>query len=141
MCGLVGIFSSEDRRPIDRHLLETMTDSLAHRGPDGRGFLVDGGIGLGHRRLSIIDLAGGQQPMYNEDRSVAVVYNGEIYNFKELAAELRSAGHVFRSVCDTEVIVHAWEEWGADCVRRFRGLFADRTSVVEGKWLTLRVII
>src|SRR3546814_13665599 len=85
-------------------LLETMTDSLAHRGPDGRGFLVDGGIGLGHRRLSIIDLAGGQQPMYNEDRSVAVVYNGEIYNFKELAAELRSAGHVFRSVCAPAVI-------------------------------------
>src|SRR3546814_7666422 len=91
MCGLVGIFSSEDRRPIDRHLLETMTDSLAHRGPDGRGFLVDGGIGLGHRRLSIIDLAGGQQPMYNEDRSVAVVYNGEIYNrSEEHTSELQS---------------------------------------------------
>src|SRR3546814_18364583 len=94
-----------------------MTDSLAHRGPDGRGFLVDGGIGLGHRRLSIIDLAGGQQPMYNEDRSVAVVYNGEISNFQELAAEPRSAGPVFRSVSYTEVIHPPREGWGAHRVR------------------------
>src|SRR3546814_7882482 len=124
MCGLVGIFESRDLRAIDRRLREAMTDSLAHRSPDGEGFHLAEGIGLGHRRLSIIDLAGGQQPMYNEDRSVSVVYNGEIYNFKDLARELRDLGHVFRSVCDTGVIVHAWEEWGADCVRRFRGMFA-----------------
>jgi len=124
MCGLAGIFDSAGRRPIDRHLLQMMTDSLAHRGPDGQGFHISEGIGLGHRRLSIIDLAGGQQPMYNEDGHVAVVYNGEIYNFKALAQELRGIGHRFRSVCDTEVVVHAWEEWGADCVKRFRGMFA-----------------
>src|SRR3546814_20955754 len=101
-----------------------MTDSLAHRGPDGRGFLVDGGIGLGHPRLSIIDLAGAQQPMYNEDRSVAVVYKGEIYTFNDLAADLRSAGHVIRRACYTVVTVHPLAVWGADCARRFRGLFA-----------------
>lgn len=101
-----------------------MTDSLEHRGPDGHGYHIAEGIGLGHRRLSIIDLAGGHQPMFNEDGSVAVVYNGEIYNFKELAQELRDCGHQFHSVCDTEVIVHAWEEWGEDCVKRFRGMFA-----------------
>ena len=135
MCGLVGIFDSTGRRPIDRSLLQTMTDSLAHRGPDGQGFHLAEGIGLGHRRLSIIDLAGGQQPMYNEDGTVAVVYNGEIYNFKELAQELRNCGHRFHSVCDTEVIVHAWEEWGADCVKRFRGMFAF--ALWDGKLETL----
>jgi len=124
MCGLVGIFDSKGRRPIDSGLLTAMNDSLAHRGPDGDDIYLKEGIGLGHRRLSIIDLAGGAQPMFNEDHSVAVVYNGEIYNFKELVQELRDRGHRFRSVCDTEVIVHAWEEWGADCVRRFRGMFA-----------------
>jgi asparagine synthase (glutamine-hydrolysing) len=124
MCGLAGIFDTTGRRPIDQALLKTMTDSLAHRGPDGHGLHVDDGIGLGHRRLAIIDLHSGQQPMYNENGSVAVVYNGEIYNFKELAQELRDCGHQFHSVCDTEVIVHAWEEWGADCVKRFRGMFA-----------------
>jgi asparagine synthase (glutamine-hydrolysing) len=124
MCGLVGIFDSVDRREIDRSLLTSMTSSLAHRGPDGHGYHLAKGIGLGHRRLSIIDLEGGQQPMFNEDHSVSVVYNGEIYNFQELAQELRGCGHQFHSVCDTEVIVHAWEEWGADCVKRFRGMFA-----------------
>ncbi len=123
MCGLAGIFDSRDQRPIDRDLLTAMTDSLEHRGPDGAGYHVAEGIGLGHRRLSIIDLAGGQQPLFNEDHSVSVVYNGEIYNFKELAQELTECGHEFRTVCDTEVIVHAWEEWGADCVKRFRGMF------------------
>ena len=124
MCGLVGIFDTQERAPIDRNLLTRMTDSLAHRGPDGDGFYVSDGIGLGHRRLSIIDLAGGQQPLFNEDHSVTVVYNGEIYNFKALARELTDRGHRFRTVCDTEVIVHAWEEWGPDCVKRFRGMFA-----------------
>ena len=124
MCGLVGIFDTVDRRPIDRDLLVAMNDSLSHRGPDGDGFYVADGIGLGHRRLSIIDLAGGHQPLFNEDHTVAVVYNGEIYNFKELAQQLRARGHQFRTMCDTEVVVHAWEEWGPDCVTHFRGMFA-----------------
>src|SRR3546814_19421419 len=124
MCGLVGIFESRDRRAIDRRLLEAMTDSLAHRGPDGEGFHLAEGIGLGHRRLSIIDLAGGQQPMYNEDRSVSVVYNGEIYNFKDLARDLRDLGHVFRNVRATEVIVHDRNAWGPDSVRPFRRMLA-----------------
>jgi len=124
MCGLAGIFDTRDQRPIDRDLLVAMTDALSHRGPDGDGFHVGDGIGLGHRRLSIIDLAGGHQPLFNEDHSVVVVYNGEIYNFVELAHQLRALGHQFRTVCDTEVVVHAWEEWGADCVKRFRGMFA-----------------
>lgn len=124
MCGLAGIFDSRERRPIDRDLLSAMTDSLSHRGPDGAGYYVAEGIGLGHRRLSIIDLAGGHQPLFNEDHSVSVVYNGEIYNFRELASQLRALGHHFRTVCDTEVVVHAWEEWGPDCVKRFRGMFA-----------------
>src|SRR5262245_25136558 len=114
MCGLAGIFDSKDRRPIDRDLLTAMTNSLSHRGPDGAGFHVGGGIGLGHRRLSIIDLSGGHQPLFNEDNSIAVVYNGEIYNYRELASQLRALGHQFRTVCDTEVVVHAWEEWGPD---------------------------
>ncbi len=124
MCGLAGIFNTRAAGPVDRALLTAMTDSIQHRGPDGAGYHVDDGIGLGHRRLSIIDLAGGHQPLFNEDHSVCVVYNGEIYNFKELEDELRELGHKFRTVCDTEVIVHAWEEWGADCVKRFRGMFS-----------------
>jgi len=101
-----------------------MNDSQFHRGPDESGIHVEPGVGLGHRRLSIIDLSSGQQPLYNEDRSVVVSYNGEIYNFKELAESLISKGHVFNTKCDTEVVVHAWEEWGDDCVNKFRGMFA-----------------
>jgi asparagine synthase (glutamine-hydrolysing) len=124
MCGLAGLFDSRARSPIDPALLSRMTDSLAHRGPDGSGLHIGAGIGLGHRRLSIIDLAGGSQPMANETGRVIVVFNGEIYNFRELAAELSAAGHRFQSHSDTEVIVHGWEEWGPDCVRRFDGMFA-----------------
>ncbi len=131
MCGLVGIFDSRERRPIDELLLSRMNDSQTHRGPDAGGIHVEPGLGLAHRRLSIIDLSNGRQPLFNEDKSVVVVYNGEIYNFRELEKELREAGHVFRTRCDTEVIVHAWEEWGEACVERFRGMFAfalwDRT--------------
>jgi asparagine synthase (glutamine-hydrolysing) len=101
-----------------------MNDSLYHRGPDGEGIFVEPGIGLGHRRLSIIDLSGGAQPLFNEDHSVVVVFNGEIYNFSRLTEELIALGHRFRTHCDTEVIVHAWEEWGESCVERFRGMFA-----------------
>jgi len=124
MCGLAGIFDTRGRRPIDGELLAAMTAALVHRGPDDGGTYADAGVGLGHRRLSIIDLASGHQPLFNEDGTVAVTYNGEIYNFAELIEELRDLGHVFRTRCDTEVIVHAWEEWGARCVERFRGMFA-----------------
>lgn len=125
MCGLVGIFDLRDgERRIDGDLLSRMNDRQLHRGPDEGGLHVEPGVGLGHRRLSIIDLASGQQPLFNEDHSVVVVYNGEIYNFPELSEELIAAGHVFRTHCDTEVIVHAWEQWGETCVERFRGMFA-----------------
>lgn len=109
---------------IDEGLLSRMNELQFHRGPDEGGVHVEPGIGLAHRRLSIIDLSGGHQPLFNEDGSVAVVYNGEIYNFHELTDELIKAGHRFRTRCDTEVIVHAWEEWGEACVERFRGMFA-----------------
>lgn len=124
MCGLVGIVDLKGRREIDRALLTRMNESQAHRGPDEGGIHTAPGVGLGHRRLSIIDLSSGQQPLFNEDGSVVVVYNGEIYNFQELGRELAELGHVFRTHCDTEVIVHAWEEWGKACVERFRGMFA-----------------
>ena len=105
-------------------LLRRMTDALYHRGPDGDGFYCAPGIGLGHRRLAIVDLVTGDQPMFNEDRTVCVVFNGEIYNFQPLMAELAALGHVFRTRSDTEVIVHAWEEWGEGCLDHFNGMFA-----------------
>ncbi|HEX4885205.1 MAG TPA: XrtA/PEP-CTERM system amidotransferase, partial [Casimicrobiaceae bacterium] len=101
-----------------------MNESQHHRGPDGGGVHVEPGVGLGHRRLAIIDVATGQQPLYNEDGSVAIVFNGEIYNYRELIPELAALGHVFRTRSDTEVIVHAWEAWGEGCVDRLRGMFA-----------------
>ena len=112
------------RRPPDSRILERMNDALVHRGPDAFGYHVEPGVGLAHRRLSIIDLKGGVQPLYNEDKSVVVTYNGEIYNFQSLIEELTSLGHSFHTRCDTEVIVHAWEQWGERCVERFRGMFA-----------------
>ncbi len=124
MCGFVGIFDTLGKRPIDEALLRRMNEVQRHRGPDDAGDHVESGIGLAHRRLSIIDLTSGRQPMYNEDGSVVVVYNGEIYNFKDIQSELIGRGHTFRTRCDTEVIIHAWEEWGASSVDRFRGMFA-----------------
>jgi asparagine synthase (glutamine-hydrolysing) len=124
MCGLAGLFDSRATRAIDPRRLTAMTDSISHRGPDDAGYYQAPGIGLGHRRLSIIDLASGHQPLFNEDGTVVVAYNGEIYNFPALMAELRALGHVFATRCDTEVIVHAWEQWGPACVERFRGMFA-----------------
>jgi asparagine synthase (glutamine-hydrolysing) len=124
MCGIAGIFDCERRSEIDRALLRRMTGALAHRGPDGDGFYDAPGIGLGHRRLAIIDLAGGDQPIFNEDGTVCVVFNGEIFNFQPLMAELAALGHRFRTRSDTEVIVHAWEEWQEACLDRFNGQFA-----------------
>jgi asparagine synthase (glutamine-hydrolysing) len=124
MCGITGIFDTRDRRDIDRAVLQRMNDSQLHRGPDEGSVHVEPGLGFGHRRLSIIDIATGQQPLFNEDGSVVVVFNGEIYNYQALIPELQAAGHVFRTKSDTEVIVHAWEQWGEACVGRFRGMFA-----------------
>jgi len=124
MCGFVAIFDLRGKRDIDRGLLDRMNESQHHRGPDGGGLHLEPGVGLGHRRLAIIDVASGQQPLFNEDGSVVVVFNGEIYNFQELIPELTALGHTFHTRSDTEVIVHAWEAWGEACVERFRGMFA-----------------
>ena len=124
MCGITGLFDTRERSDISRAVLMQMNAAIAHRGPDDEGLHLEPGIGLGHQRLSIIDLASGHQPLYNEDGSVAVVFNGEIYNFQSLVSELAAFGHVFRTHSDTEVIVHAWEQWGERCVERFRGMFA-----------------
>jgi len=123
MCGIVGIFDIRGGE-IDRGLLERMNQTQIHRGPNEGAIHIEPGIGLGHRRLSIMDVASGQQPLFNEDGSVVVIFNGEIYNFQTLAAELAALGHQFRTHCDTEVIVHAWEQWGERCVDRFNGMFA-----------------
>ena len=124
MCGITGIFDTRGGSDISRALLQRMNDSQLHRGPDEGSVHIELGVGLGHRRLSIIDLATGQQPLFNEDGSVVVVFNGEIYNYQQLIAELQALGHVFHTKSDTEVIVHAWEAWGSSCVKRFRGMFA-----------------
>ncbi|KAB8041578.1 XrtA/PEP-CTERM system amidotransferase [Janthinobacterium aquaticum] len=124
MCGIVGIFDLQGQRDIDAALLARLNHSLRHRGPDEDGLHREPGVGVGHRRLSVIDLASGQQPLYNADRSVVIVFNGEIYNYRSLMAELRRFGHQFRTQSDTEVIVHAWEQWGEQCVQRLRGMFA-----------------
>lgn len=123
MCGIAG-YLNFDKAPIDKSCLIAMTRQLSHRGPDGEGLLARNNVGIGHRRLAIIDLATGQQPIFNEDGRVAITYNGELYNYQELAGQLQLRGHVFQTKSDTEVIVHAWEEWGPACVERFRGMFA-----------------
>lgn len=124
MCGITGVFDTRSTSEIDRNLLHRMNETLIHRGPDEGEVYVESGLGLGHRRLSIMDVSSGQQPLFNEDGSVVVVFNGEIYNFQKLVGELTALGHRFRTHCDTEVIVHAWEEWGERCVERFSGMFA-----------------
>jgi asparagine synthase (glutamine-hydrolysing) len=123
MCGFAAWFDPAGTPP-DRAWLAAAADSIAHRGPDDAGYLAEPGIGLAFRRLSIVDLAGGHQPLANEDGSAWIVYNGEVYNHAELRAELESRGHRFRTRCDTEAILHAWEEWGEACVERLRGMFA-----------------
>jgi asparagine synthase (glutamine-hydrolysing) len=124
MCGIAGIYNFRNNRPVDGALVESMTEALHHRGPDDRGFFLSGCLGLGMRRLSIIDLEGGAQPIGNEDGSVQVVCNGEIYNYRHLRRGLEAAGHSFRTRSDTEVLVHGYEEWGVDLLQRLNGMFA-----------------
>ncbi|GJL68160.1 MAG: asparagine synthetase B [Nitrospirales bacterium] len=123
MCGLCGVVYSDPKRPVNRDMLHHMTNMLSHRGPDGNGYFVKPGIGLGFRRLSIIDLETGDQPISNEDNSVTVLCNGEIYNYKELRQDLEAAGHRFRTHSDVEVIVHLYEDYGVRCVDFLRGMF------------------
>jgi len=124
MCGICGIVNFDRTELADRSAIAKMTDSLAHRGPDDEGHFIEGPVGLGFRRLSIIDLSGGRQPIFNEDGSAAIIFNGEIYNYRDLAAELAAAGHTFKTRSDTETILHAYEEYGEDCVHHLRGMFA-----------------
>src|SRR2546425_711206 len=123
MCGIAG-FVNRHGRPADAELLRAMTDVLAHRGPDGDGHYVTGPVALGHRRLAIIDLVTGAQPMGSEDGTLWITYNGEVYNFAELRRELEARGYSFRTTSDTEVILRAWEAFGPACVERLRGMFA-----------------
>lgn len=120
MCGICGIVRKGDNKDI----IKKMNDRIMHRGPDGEGYYIDGDIAFGHRRLSIIDLSTGDQPIYNEDNSVVTVYNGEIYNYVELRSELESLGHEFKTKSDTEVLVHGYEEWHTDLPKHLRGMFA-----------------
>ena len=124
MCGISGIFEFDQARVVEREAVHRMNESLRHRGPDDEGIFIGPGIGLGHRRLSIIDVAGGHQPISNEDGTVWVMFNGEIYNYAELRHELLSKGHMFTTRSDTEAIVHLYEECGEECFARLRGMFA-----------------
>src|SRR5262245_1259836 len=124
MCGIVGICQLNDE-PVASSLLRGMTNSIIHRGPDGEGFYTDGAVGLGHRRLAIIDLSpAGHQPMSNQAGDLIITYNGEVYNFQELRVELEARGHAFHSRTDTEVVLHAYDRWGEACVEHFNGMFA-----------------
>src|SRR5437879_8018249 len=123
MCGSCGQYNCGSQAPVLRRHIEEMTKSLVHRGPDDEGYYIAGPLGLGFRRLSIIDLAGGHQPMSDQEESVWVVFNGEIYNFLELRRELEACGHVFRTRSDTEVIVHGYKQWGDEVLNRLSGTF------------------
>lgn len=123
MCGICGQYNFGDRAPVEHHTLKRMAASITHRGPDDEGYYIEGALGLGFRRLSIIDLAGGHQPMSDVEETVWVIFNGEIYNFPELKQELESHGHRFRTKSDTEVIVHGYKQWGDDVFNRLNGMF------------------
>ena len=124
MCGIAGIFNTRNEDIPQIELINRMTDAITHRGPDESGIHLEPGLALGHRRLSVIDIASGQQPLFNADRSAAIVFNGEIYNFMQLRPELEALGYRFTTNSDTEVILHAWQAWGSQCVQRLRGMFA-----------------
>jgi len=137
MCGICGQFNFRDQRPVRRADLEAMTKSIAHRGPDDEGYFIAGPLGFGFRRLSIIDLAGGHQPMSDQEESVWVVFNGEIYNFPALKRELQSHGHIFRTNSDTEVIIHGYKQWGDEVLNRLNGMFGLAIWDVRRKRLVI----
>src|SRR5215469_6799386 len=124
MCGLTGLFDCRGERDFDPALIQAMTDAVAHRGPDGEGVFQAPGVALGHRRLAFIDLAGGIQPMATADGALTITFNGEIYNFPELMAELKAGGAQFQTRSDTEVILHGWRRWGTGLFPKLRGMFA-----------------
>src|SRR5512135_2514772 len=124
MCGICGQLVSNPAQAADGELLQRLNATIRHRGPDSEGYYVNESVGLAISRLAVIDVTGGQQPIYNEDGAIVVVFNGEIYNFRELRAELEKLGHRFRTQSDTEVIVHGYEQWGDGAVTRFNGMFA-----------------
>ncbi|MFM2100998.1 MAG: hypothetical protein RLZZ366_2537, partial [Pseudomonadota bacterium] len=124
MCGIAGLFHLETPKPVDPARVQLMTDVQTHRGPDGSGIWTAPGIGLGHRRLSIIDVAGSPQPMATADGAVTITYNGEVYNFAEIRTELEALGHQFRTAGDTEVILIGYRQWGVNMLPRLNGMFA-----------------
>ena len=137
MCGIAGIFHYETVKPVDPKRVERMTDTLAHRGPDGSGVWTAPGVGLGHRRLSIIDLDGSPQPMRSADGRAVIAFNGEIYNYRELRRELERGGAHFRTDGDTETILAAWQKWGVDCLSRLDGMFAFALYDIDRRQLFL----
>ncbi|MEM8724287.1 MAG: XrtA/PEP-CTERM system amidotransferase, partial [Pseudomonadota bacterium] len=137
MCGIAGLFHAEAPKPVDPNRVEKMCDAMVHRGPDGAGVWTDLGVGLGHRRLSIIDLEGSPQPMHSADGRAVIVFNGEIYNFRELRAELEKGGARFNTDGDTEVILAAWQRWGVDCLERLHGMFAFALYDLDKRQLLL----
>ncbi len=137
MCGVAGIFHLETPKPVDPARVERMCDAMVHRGPDGAGVWTDSGVGLGHRRLSIIDLEGSPQPMHSADGRCVIVFNGEVYNFRELRRELEQDGAEFRTEGDTEVILAAWQRWGVDCLSKLHGMFVFALYDLDRRQLLL----
>src|SRR5438552_5231249 len=137
MCGICGQFNFVGNEPVELETIRRMTGTIAHRGPDDEGYLFAGSLGFGFRRLSIIDLAGGHQPMSDAEETVWVMLNGEIYNFKELRADLEQRGHCFRTNSDTEVIVHGYKEWGAEVLNHLNGMFGLAIWDVKEKRLVV----
>jgi asparagine synthase (glutamine-hydrolysing) len=137
MCGIVGIVAGEHQGRVDAAEIHQMCAAIVYRGPDDEGIYTEGAVGLGMRRLSIIDVAGGHQPVHNEDRSVWVVFNGEIYNFLDLREKLQAKGHTFYTDSDTEVLVHGYESYGPDFICELRGMFAFALYDIRNKKLVL----
>ena len=141
MCGITGAYRLLSSDPVSEELVDAMCKKIVHRGPDDQGMYVSGPVGLGMRRLSIIDLVTGSQPIFNEDRTICTVFNGEIYNFQSLRSDLIQRGHKFSTQGDTEVIVHLYEEYGVDFVKKLNGMFAIAVWDAPKKNLNLLLII